>query len=159
MIPKEIDYSNLSKIHKKLSPFVNTTPLINNSSYLNNLFNTNLFLKFEFLQYSGTFKVRGAINNILNLTDEQKKIGITAVSAGNHAIAASYVANLFGINNKIFMYESANKYRLNKVKSLGANVFLTNPHNAFNEVERASKEDGLYFVHPFDGQLTIQGTG
>ena len=56
-------------------------------------------------------------NNVLNLTDDQKKSGITAVSAGNHAIATSYVANKFKLKNKIFMYNSANKYRINKCKN------------------------------------------
>ena len=56
------------------------------------------------------------------------------------------------------MYNSANQYRLDKVKSLNANFFLTDPHNAFKEVEKASKGEGYYFIHPFDGKFTIQGT-
>ena len=99
MIPEEINYLEIEKIYKKLSSYVIKTPLINNSSYLNNFFKTNLFLKLEFLQHSGCFKARGAINNVLNLTDKEKKIGITAVSAGNHAIASSYAAYIFSIKN------------------------------------------------------------
>ena len=158
MIPEEIDYLEIEKVYKKLSPYIIKTPLVKNSSYLDNFFNTNLFLKLEFLQHSGCFKVRGAINNLLNLTNIEKKKGITAVSAGNHAIASSYAANKFSIKNKIFMYDSANQYRLNKVKSLNANLFLTDPYNAFKNVEKASKIDGYYFIHPFDGKFTIQGT-
>ena len=158
MIPKEITYSEIEKVYKKLSPYIIETPIINNSSYLNNFFNTNLFLKLEFLQHSGCFKVRGAINNLLNLTEIEKKNGITAVSAGNHAIASSYAADKFSIKNKIFMYNSANQYRINIAKSLKANLFLTDPHNAFIDAEKASKEEGYYFIHPFDGKFTIQGT-
>ena len=112
----------------------------------------------EFLQNAGTFKCRGAINNIINLTDFQKKIGVTTVSAGNHAIATSYVANKFKLNNKIFMYNSANEYRINKCKELNANLYFTDPSNAFKKVETASKNEGYFFVHPFDGVLTIQGS-
>ena len=108
MIPKEINYLEIEKVYKKLSPFVIKTPIIKNSFYLNKLFNTNILFKLEFLQHSGCFKVRGAINNLLNLTDYEKEKGITAVSAGNHAIATSYVADKFSIKNKIFIYDSAN---------------------------------------------------
>ena len=158
MIPREIDYLEIEKVYKKLSPYVIKTPVIKNSSYLNNLFNTNIFFKLEFLQHSGCFKVRGAINNILNLTEYEKEKGITAVSAGNHAIATSYVADKFSINNKIFIYDSANSYRLNIVKSLNANLYLTNAYDGFKEAEKASKDEGYYFIHPFDGKYTIQGT-
>ena len=95
MIPEEIDYLEIEKVYKKLSPYVIKTPVIKNSTNLNSFFNTNLFFKLEFLQHSGCFKVRGAINNLLNLTDDQKIKGITAVSAGNHAIASSYAANKY----------------------------------------------------------------
>ena len=152
MIPKEIDYLEIKKVYKKLSPYVIETPIIKNSSYLDNLFNTNVFFKLEFLQHAGCFKVRGALNNLLNLSDSEKKKGITAVSAGNHAIASSYVANKFSIKNKIFMYDSANSYRMNKVQ------FLTDAYKAFMDVEKASQEEGYYFIHPFDGKHTIQGT-
>ena len=118
MIPKDIDYLKIEKVYKKLSSHIIKTPILNNSSYFNKFFNTNLFLKLEFLQHSGCFKARGAINNVLNLTDSEKKNGITAVSAGNHAIASSYVADKFSIKNKIFLYDSANEYRKSKVKSL-----------------------------------------
>jgi threonine dehydratase len=56
------------------------------------------------------------------------------------------------------MYETANQYRINKVKAFGANLILTNPVNAFNVAEKASIEDELAFIHPFDGKYTIQGT-
>ena len=56
------------------------------------------------------------------------------------------------------MYDSANQYRVNKIKSLNANLFLTDPHNAFKDVEKASKMEGYHFIHPFDGKFTIQGT-
>ena len=112
----------------------------------------------EFLQHAGTFKTRGAVNNILNLNDSYKSNGITAVSAGNHAIATSYVANKFKLKNKIFIYDSAYKYRVDKCKEMNANVFFTNPHSAFKDVEKTSKEEGYYFIHPFDGKYTLQGT-
>ena len=158
MIPKELSLEVIQNTYHKLSPYVLKTPAIKGWSLISELLNTDVFFKMEFLQNAGTFKARGATNNILNLNSSQKALGVTAVSAGNHAIAASYVANKFNLKNKIFMYNSANEYRINRCKSLNANLNFTDPHNAFKEVEKASKEDGYFFIHPFDGVYTLQGT-
>ena len=158
MIPRELELELIKDIYKKLSPYVLETPCIAGWPLINKILNTNAVFKMEFLQNAGTFKCRGATNNVLNLTDEQKKNGVTAVSAGNHAIATSYVADKFKLKNKIFMYSSANQFRINKCKELNANLNFAEPHNAFNQVEEASKKDGYFFIHPFDGPLTLQGT-
>ena len=158
MIPEELNKKNIENTYKKLFPYIIKTPIIKSSSLMNEVFNTEVFLKLEFLQNSGTFKARGAINNILNIDKKILNKGITAVSAGNHAIAASYVANKFNLKNKIFIYESANKFRVDICKNLGANLHFTDPHSAFKDVENASNNEGYYFVHPFDGIFTIQGT-
>lgn len=158
MNPKELSIDEIIKTYEKLYSFVVKTPLINGWPLINKALNTDAFFKLEFLQHSGSFKARGAINNILNLNRSQKKLGITTVSAGNHAVATSYVANRFKLKNKIFMYNSANKYRIQKCESLNASLFFTDPHNAFQEVENASKEEGYNFIHPFDGAYTLQGT-
>lgn len=158
MIPKELTLTTINNIHKKLSPHVLKTPIIKGSSFINEILNTNSFFKMECFQNAGTFKARGATNNVLNLNTKQKKLGITAVSAGNHAIATSYVANKFKLKNKIFMYESANKFRINKCRDFKANLTFTNPHDAFKKVNLASRNEGYFFIHPFDGIFTLQGT-
>ena len=117
-----------------------------------------IFLKcWNFYKKSGSFKARGAINNIISQDQNKFNKGITAVSAGNHAIAASFVANQFKLKNKIFLYESANKYRVQTCKNYGANIIFTNPKQAFLDAENA-KNEGYYFIHPFDGPLTLQGS-
>lgn len=158
MIPTELSLETITKTYQKLFPHVLKTPIIRAGSLINKILNTDVIFKMEFLQNSGTFKSRGAINNILNLNDAQKITGVTAVSAGNHAIAASYAANKFGLKNKIFMYDSANEFRIEKCKALKANLCFTDPHNAFKQVEKAAFEEGYFFIHPFDGVYTLQGT-
>ena len=158
MIPEELSLKKIQHIYQNLAPHVIQTPFVRGWSLINEILNTNAIFKCEFLQNAGTFKARGAINNILNLTDVQKKAGVTAVSAGNHAIATSYAANKFGLKNKIFMYESANQYRIDKCNELNANLHFTDPHSAFKDVAIASEDEGYYFIHPFDGQYTLQGT-
>ena len=67
------------------------------------------------------------------------------------------MANQFKLKNKIFLYESANKYRVQTCKNYGANIIFTNPKQAFLDAENA-KNEGYYFIHPFDGPLTLQGS-
>ena len=122
MIPNELNIDGISKIYKSIIPYINKTPLIKANEQLDNFFNTKLYLKCEFFQKSGSFKARGAVNNILSMDNKKLKNGVTAVSAGNHAIAVSYVANLFNLKNKIFLYNSANKYRVRTCKNFNAST-------------------------------------
>tara|TARA_Y100000590_G_scaffold182080_1_gene207511 strand:- start:3800 stop:4765 length:966 start_codon:yes stop_codon:yes gene_type:complete len=158
LIPEELSVRNIEKIYNTLNQHVIETPFIQGWANINDVLNTEAIFKLEFLQNSGTFKVRGAINNVLNLSNKSKSSGITAVSAGNHAIAASYVASKYNLKNKIFIYKSANSFRIKKCKELKANLHFTDPHSAFKDVEKASKEEGYHFIHPFDGSKTLQGT-
>ena len=157
MIPQELSIQTIQEVYKKIKPYINTTPLIKANKFLDDTLSTNIYLKFECFQKSGSFKARGAINNILSSDKKDLETGITAVSAGNHAIAASYAANVFNLKNKIFLYKSANKYRVEACENYNANILFTDAENAFNEVKEAEKQ-GYKFVHPFDGIHTLQGS-
>ncbi len=157
MIKSELSSDRIKITLKKIKPYLNETPFIKASKEINNYFSTNVFFKCEFLQKSGSFKARGAINNIISQDKKKFKKGITAVSAGNHAIATSFVANLFKLNNKIFLYETANQFRINSCKNFNANIKFTNPKQAFLDAKNAQTE-GFYFIHPFDGPFTLQGS-
>ena len=157
MIPSALSPDNIKLILNKIQPYINKTPFIKASTKLDEFFSTNMYFKCEFLQKSGSFKARGAVNNIISQDKIRFQKGITAVSAGNHAIAASFVANLFKLNNKIFLYDSANPYRISKCKSYNANIQFTNPKQAFIDASNA-KDNGYYFIHPFDGPYTLQGS-
>ena len=135
MIPQELSIKSIEKVYKKIKPFINITPLIKANQIVDEDLNTNVYLKYECFQKSGSFKARGAINNILSIKKDKLKNGITTVSAGNHAIATSYAANLFNIKNKIFLYKSANKFRVQTCKNLNANIIFTDPKLAFQNVK------------------------
>lgn len=120
---------------------------------------TEVFLKLELFQYGGSFKPRGALINIMNLDDEQLKRGVTAVSAGNHAIAVAFAAKTVGTSAKVVMPKSANKSRVERCKSYGAEVILVDDvHKAFEKVEEIEEKEGRTFIHPFEGRLTALGT-
>lgn len=118
------------------------------------------FLKLELLQVTGTFKARGALTWALSLTPEQKARGITAVSAGNHAIAAAYAAKAVGAPARIMVLKSANPLRLAMARALGADIrVVENGPEGFAVADRLVKEEGLTFIHPFEGRNVALGTG
>ena len=118
-----------------------------------------VFLKLELFQYGGTFKPRGALLNMLELSPAELERGVTAVSAGNHAIAVSYAADALGTSAKVVMPRSANPARVAICRSYGTEVVLVDDvHQAFDEVARIEQEEGRAFIHPFDGRNTALGT-
>ncbi len=118
-----------------------------------------VWLKLELWQHSGTFKLRGALLNMLELDDEALGRGVTAVSAGNHAIAVGYAARILATSAKVVMPRSANPARVEICRQFGAEVVLVNDvHAAFAEVRRIEKEEGRCFIHPFEGRQTALGT-
>lgn len=118
-----------------------------------------LHAKLEFLQRTGTFKARGALSVVLGLDDDQRAAGITAVSAGNHAIAAAFAASVVGVSAKVVMIETASPVRVRSCLDYGAEVILArDAHEAFDMVEQIRDDERRFFVHPFDGPLTALGT-
>ncbi|HUO87147.1 MAG TPA: pyridoxal-phosphate dependent enzyme, partial [Thermoanaerobaculia bacterium] len=120
---------------------------------------TEVHLKLELFQVTGTFKPRGALLNALALDPAALGRGLTAVSAGNHAIAVGYTARELGTSAKVVMPRSASPSRVAACRAYGAEVVLVDDvHQAFTEVERIRQEEGRAFIHPFEGRLTTIGT-
>ncbi len=121
---------------------------------------TQVFAKLEFLQRTGTFKARGALATLYGLDPEQLAAGVTACSAGNHAIATAFAAQTLGTTARVVMLRSASAARVDACRSFGAEViFADDVHQAFGLAERIKKEEGRYFVHPFEGPAIAIGTG
>jgi threonine dehydratase len=120
---------------------------------------TQVTLKLELFQRTGTFKARGALVNVTSLTGDELARGITAVSAGNHAIAAAFAARMAGASAKVVMMKGANPFRVAQCEAYGAElVFADDVHQAFDMVNRIEAEEGRVFVHPFEGERTALGT-
>jgi threonine dehydratase len=120
---------------------------------------TRVFLKEELFQRTGTFKPRGALAVMLELPKDALGRGVTAVSAGNHAIAVAYAAKVLGTTATVVMPRSANPFRVAKCRELGAAVELVDDvHRAFARVKEIEEEEGRTFVHPFEGPRTVLGT-
>jgi threonine dehydratase len=120
---------------------------------------TQVVLKLELFQRTGTFKPRGALLNMLSLAPDALARGVTAISAGNHAVAVAYAASVLGTHAHVVMLKTANPFRVELCRQYGAEVeFAENAHAGFDRVREIEREEGRSFIHPFEGLRTATGT-
>jgi threonine dehydratase len=120
---------------------------------------TRIVLKLELFQHAGSFKARGALAVMLGLEPAVRARGVTAVSAGNHAIAVSWAAQTLGTSAKVVMPRTADPLRVARCRALGAEAVLAEDvHAAFALAQQIEREEGRTFVHPFEGPRTALGT-
>src|SRR5438445_11607409 len=120
---------------------------------------TEVLLKLELFQHAGSFKPRGALCSMMDLSPDALRRGVTAVSAGNHAMAVGYAARALGTTAKVVMPRTANPARVQGCRESGAEVELVDDvHRAFARVREIEKQEGRTFIHPFEGPLTALGT-
>jgi len=137
-----------------LSPCVESIPL-------SQLTGAHIFCKLDYLQRTGSFKERGARNALLRLSPEQRRLGVIAASAGNHAQGVAYHGGLLGIPVTVVMPTFAALIKVTNCRHLGANVILHGGDvgEARVHAEAVATRDGLAFVHPFDNVDVMAGQG
>lgn len=145
---------------EKLSKVLLETSLIQSPIFSKESGN-EVYIKPENLQKTGSFKIRGAYNKISNLTDEEKKKGVIASSAGNHAQGVAYGAKESGIKAVIVMPKSTPLIKVESTKQYGAEVVLYGDvyDDAFKKAKELEEKEGYIFVHPFDDEDVIYGQG
>lgn len=131
------------------------------SRTLSDIFGANIWLKFENLQFTASFKERGALNRLLHLTEEQRKRGVIAMSAGNHAQGVAYHSARLGIPATIVMPGGTPTIKVQQTASHGARVVLHGEklEEATALAKQMAEDEGLVFVHPFDDPLVMAGQG
>jgi len=136
------------------------TPFLH-SKTLSLIAGCEIFLKFENLQFTASFKERGALNKLSSLTDEERARGVIAVSAGNHAQGVAYHATRLGIPSTIVMPKFAPFVKIENTERLGAEVVLAGETfgQARARMAELAGERGLSIVHPYDDPLIIAGQG
>jgi threonine dehydratase len=131
------------------------------SRTLSKLFDAEIWLKFENLQFTASYKERGALNKLLSLTEEERAKGVIAMSAGNHAQGVAYHAHRLGIPATIVMPAGTPTIKVENTRSHGATVILEG--NAFEDASQFALQYGaeheLTFVHPFNDPVVIAGQG
>lgn len=131
------------------------------SRTLSALLNADVWLKFENLQFTASYKERGALNKLLTLSDAERQAGVIAMSAGNHAQGVAYHAHRLGIPATIVMPASTPTIKVENTRSHGAHVILDGQtlEEAFAFAVAYGEERGMTFVHPFNDPAVIAGQG
>ncbi len=131
------------------------------SRTLTKILGSGVWLKFENLQFTSSFKERGALNKLLQLSEEERALGVIAMSAGNHAKAVAYHAQRLGIPATIVMPVSTPNVKVEDTENFAARVILEG--NTLDESRAHAKhvaaEENLVFIHPFDDEQIIAGQG
>lgn len=145
---------------ERLNTVITKTKLIHSSIFSNETGN-EVYIKPENLQRTGAFKIRGAYNKIAKLTEEEKKRGVIAASAGNHAQGVALAAQKLGIKAVIVMPKHTPLIKVEATRRYGAEVILTGEvyDEAYEYAKKLQEKEGYTFVHPFNDEDVIEGQG
>ena len=160
MSPNEVTLNAVREARSRVSEAIYLSPCPLSPS-ISETSGQPVYLKLENLQRTGAFKERGALNKILTLSDREKKRGVIAASAGNHAQGVAYHAKHNGISAKIVMPVMTPLVKVNATKGYGAHVVLHGDgyDEAYEEACSLAEREHLTFVHPFDDPAVIAGQG
>jgi len=150
----------LQNVHNRIKPYIHRTPVLT-SQLLNNKCRAKLFFKCENFQKMGAFKMRGATNAILNLTETQKSNGVVTHSSGNFAQALSLAAKQIGVDAYIVMPKNAPQVKKDAVKTYGGIIIEcdSNIKVREDEAKRIQIEKSTTFIHPSNNDDVIHGQG
>ncbi|MBB6146012.1 threonine dehydratase [Silvibacterium bohemicum] len=151
---------HVQEAKRRIQDFIYLSPAPH-SHALSGMTGQQVFLKMDNLQRTGAFKERGALNKVLTLSDDEKRRGVIAASAGNHAQAVAYHATQRGIRARIVMPLMTPLVKVSSTANFGAEVVLhgANYDEAYAEAVRLGEAEGMTFLHPFDDDAVIAGQG
>ena len=155
-----VNYNHIKSAHKRISNFIHDTPIFS-SHNINTKTSANLFFKCDNFQKTGSFKIRGAVNTILQLSKEQLASGIITTSSGNHGAAVSAAAKKLGANVTIIMPDNTPKVKVDNVRRYGGDIIFCEPNIKAREgtLEKMVKNTGSTIVHPYNDEKIIAGQG
>ena len=156
----DVSLEEIQKARKTLDGVICRTGLAYTNT-ISEMTGSSVYLKMENLQRTGSFKLRGAFNKVANLSEFEKKNGVIASSAGNHAQGVALAATTFGIKSTIVMPKHAPLSKVNATRGYGATVVLHGDvyDDAYAEAKRIQTEENLTFIHPFNDPMVIAGQG
>ena len=155
---QSIALSDIQLARQRVTPCVRRTPQVI-SATLSEALKTNVYCKLEIFQKTGSFKVRGVFNKILSIPTEVRRMGVVAVSGGNHGLAVAYAARALDLKALILMPEGTPTTFIEAARGYDADIeFATSASDAFAEVETMERA-GWQFIHPFDDPDVMAGQG
>lgn len=156
---EDVTLAHVRDARERIMPHLHRTPLFH-STTIGRLTNTDLSLKLETFQKTGSFKARGALNAALHLTAEQRKAGVVTLSAGNHGQGLAFAARQVGTQATIFVPKSAVPTKVEAMRNYGAEVrFVPNMESVLPYIEAFQQETGAHYVSPYDDPFVIAGQG
>ena len=160
MISMNPSYDEILKANSMRGNEIKKTPLIHSPTF-SDLSNSEVYLKAEFRQRTGSFKIRGAYYKIKSLSDEEKKHGVVAASAGNHAQGVAFASALEKIHCTIVMPKNASPAKVAATRGYGADVILegVNYDESSSKAKEIAKETGATMIHAFDDPQIIAAQG
>ena len=155
-----VTYNDIEKAHQRISDHIHNTPILTSDS-LDNELGSNLFFKCENFQKTGSFKIRGATNSVLQLNDTEIKNGIITTSSGNHGAAVAFIADKIGTSSKIIMPNNTPKNKVENVQRYGGEIFYCEPNIKSREdaLEKMIQKSGGSIIHPYNDEKIIAGQG
>ena len=153
-----MEISAIKQARERIQPFIKRTPL-EHSETLSKYLGTNVWVKLELFQKTGSFKVRGAFNKLLSLSAKERKQGVVAISGGNHAQAVAYASHVLDVDAVVLMPESTPQNYVEATKNYGATVDLQPTIAIAFEKIKDYEAEGRIFIHPFDDPLVMAGQG
>lgn len=145
---------------KRIEPIVKRTPVIQ-SKILSEQADRNVFLKLENVHEVGAFKIRGAANKILSLTEQQQKLGVTTYSTGNHGMAVAFIAEKLGMEAVVCISNRVPKAKVDSLRRLGAHIEVvgSSQDDASARCFELEEKNGMTVIEPFDDPYIIAGQG
>lgn len=150
--------ADIKEARERIAPYTVETPLLrlhNLEEYLG----CEVYVKLENMQLTKAFKLRGVMNTLLQLSDEQLSKGIIASSSGNHGQAIAYGAKMLGIKAVVAVQDTAPAFKKEKILEHGAEIIPTTVEERFKLTEDLSKEHGYELIHPFNDYRVMAGQG
>jgi threonine dehydratase len=147
-----------SKAEQNIGPYIRETPL-EFSPYLSSMGGSQLYLKLENFQLTGSFKIRGAFNKLLSLPEKMKEKGIITASSGNHGVAVSFALRKLGLKGKIFLPQNTSKAKVRILEESGAEIELYGDDcvNAENHARKTAEQNGMVWISPYNDTEVIGG--
>ncbi len=152
--------SEVLAAEQRIRPYVRETP-VEDSAELSRAAGGHVFLKLENLQLTGSFKLRGAINKLLSLSEEERRRGVVAASSGNHGAAVAHGARILGSRVVVYVPEDASPAKIEAIETLGAEI-RRQPGDAVHAetaARRYADDEGLTYLSPYNDLRVVGGQG
>ena len=151
-------YKETIKARERIRDYIYETPLVR-LNHISEMIGTSVYAKLENMQKTNSFKIRGALNKIRKLSNEELQRGVVTASSGNHGKGIATCAKILGIPAKIVLPDTSTETKRQMIRDLGAEIEITTVEKRFEVAKEIADKEGMTFIHPFDDLDVSEGQG